>query len=97
MQKDDFRILTIFYNRLKSVIEISDRNTPHGSILLPFLEMKKNARYRILCSVSLPVNSVSETIIQSLVENELVAPGDELDHYRITARGIWVVEQKKEI
>lgn len=97
MQNDHFRILEIFYNRLKSVIEIANRTLPQKSILLSFFEMKKNARYRFLSSVELPVGSVSGSVIQSLLDEHFITPGEELDHYRITAKGIWVVELKNEV
>jgi len=94
MQNEEYRILTIFYNRLKSVLEIERPKNTHRSVFLPFFEMTANSRFRILFSSALSVINVSELIINSLLENGWIEPADELDYYCITAKGIWIIEVK---
>ncbi len=94
MQNEEYRILTIFYNRLKSVLEIERPKNPHQSIYLPFIEMTANSRFRIFSSSALSVVNVSGLIIHSLHEDGCIEPADELDYYSITAKGIWTVEIK---
>lgn len=97
MQSDDLRILRIFYNRLRSVLEIDRPQNPHRSLLLPFFDMKSNARYRILSKAALETTSVSGTVIQELEEDGCVLPAEELDYFQITAKGIWTVETNEGI
>lgn len=92
MRPDVEFYLKMFYDNLYERM-LMENKLKNDSILLSFLEVKSNVRYRLLESASILSNKLPALILANLSRDLLIRPSDELNKYTITAKGVWVIEQ----
>jgi predicted transcriptional regulator len=93
----DFRYhLKKFYDNLSGNL-LLDKKLKNNSILLTFLELKSNVRYRAISSASISSQNIPDLIISELLKNKFIRQSDELNKYVITAKGVWFIEKNTNI
>lgn len=94
MENLDF--LEKFYQKLYDNLEKLNK-LKENSIIISFLYIKSNDQYRLLNESSIFSYKIPKEIINNLQERKLIRNTDTLNNYVITAKGIWDIENKKNI
>lgn len=94
MSTDAEIYLKRFYDKLYEHM-LMENKLKNNSILLSFLDVKSNVRYRALDYASISSHKVPRPILVNLLRNNLIRPSDELNKYTITAKGVWSIEKNK--
>ena len=85
---------TEFYDRLRDVISESQKDK-QKSVILTLIQKDKNTLIRCLNQASVDSQLIkSKDILDNLLKKEYIREGYEFSHYILTARGIWVIDQK---
>lgn len=83
-----------FYDKLYETL-LFDKKLKQDSVLISFLEIKSNHRYRALESTAISAQKIPEIILMDLKRSNFIRPSDEINKYTITAKGVWEIEKKK--
>ncbi len=94
MENLDF--LEKFYQKLYDNLEKMNK-LKENSIIISFLYIKSNDQYRLLNESSIFSYKIPKEIINNLQDRKLIRNTDTLNNYVITAKGIWDIENKKNI
>lgn len=94
MENLDF--LEKFYQKLYDNLEKINK-LKENSIIISFLYIKSNDQYRLLNESSIFSYKIPKEIINNLQDRKLIRNTDTLNNYVITAKGIWDIENKKNI
>lgn len=94
MENLDF--LEKFYQKLYDNLEKINK-LKENSIIISFLYIKSNDQYRLLNESSIFSYKIPKEIINNLQDRKLIRNTDTLNNFVITAKGIWDIENKKNI
>ena len=94
MDTADEIALRKFYQKLYDNLIRRKKKIVNDSILITFLKLTSNNRFRLLTESTLPAYKLDKTILKELVTKKLIRGTDRLSHFVITAKGIWEVESK---
>jgi predicted transcriptional regulator len=99
MNLDIFSTLIKFYRKLQDNITIERKKIIDNSIIIQFINLKSNDRYRLLTASAIPAYNlnVKKNILDYLVENEYIRETSNIGTYFLTAKGIWHIEKNKNI
>ncbi len=90
--KSSFDIIHMLYNNLFTNLVI-DKKLKKDSILISFLDLKSNSRYRVLNDSSENLINENREELSYLINKGLIRNSEEINRYVITAKGIWEVEK----
>lgn len=85
-----------FYNKLYNNL-IFNKKLRNKSVIFSFLKIKSNERYRQLDTSSISSLKIPNEVLSYLEKNNLVRSTDNVNNYVITAKGIWIIETKKNL
>jgi len=85
-----------FYDKLYDNL-VMKKKLKNSSVLISFLEIKSNVRFRLLSESSIPCFKIPREALTNLLTRRLIRGTDEIDNYTITARGVWEYENGKNI
>lgn len=97
MDKESEKILSNLYNKLYLNIEKNKKKVNKNSIIISFLLINSNERYRLLNESSISLDNIPMHITTDLRTKHFIRNTDKLNNYTITANGIWEVENKNNI
>lgn len=85
---------TEFYDRLRDVISVSQKDK-QKSVILTLIQKDKNTLIRCLNEASVDSQLIkSNDILDILLKKEYIREGYDFSHYILTVRGIWAIDQK---
>lgn len=73
---------------------MSKKKIVGDSVLISFLKLNSNNRFRLLTESALPGYKISKEALDELVTKRLIRGTDKLGNYVITAEGVWEIESK---
>lgn len=84
-------ILKKLYFNLKTNLEL-DNKLKNKSILISFIEMKSNSRYRYILDSAQSLSQFSNNNINELLSSKLIRETVDINKYAITGKGVWTIE-----
>lgn len=84
-------ILNKLYDNLKTNL-VLDNKLKKKSILISFIELKSNSRYRYIIDSAQELNQYNKSDINELINNKLIRETENINNYAITGKGIWSIE-----
>lgn len=94
MMEDSTHYLEKFYNKLFNNLLLG-KKLRNKSIIISFLKIKSNTRYRLLDNSSISSLRIPEKVLVDLQKNNLIRSTDNRYQCVITAFGIWKIEMQK--
>lgn len=89
--------LTKFYQKIYDATEKNKKNIIKRSVFFTFLNLKSNVRGQLLREATIPSYKINRDALFHLESNNFIRKTETLGNYTITAKGIWEIEQKKNI
>jgi len=96
MDMEAITFLNKFYQNLYDSFEREKKTVYEHSLIISFLKIKSNDRYRLLVASSIPGYKIPKHILNYLKHNNFIRDTSELGTYCISAKGIWEIEKKRE-
>lgn len=91
MRDEDYSYLRKYYEKVRqSYFDYKKKEIK--SLFFELLKTKNNVRYNILNNASRKEDSIYKNVITNLLKEGSIRPTDKINHYVITAKGIWKVE-----
>ena len=81
-----------FYNRLQSSLIKKYKKDRNISLLIWFLDIKSNDRFRLMKESSIKNTNIPREVLDELESGDLIRSTDIKDEYVITGKGVWKVE-----
>ncbi len=94
MMENQEMVLKKFYQKLYDNLEKNKKKMKENSVIISFLDLKSNDRYRLLSESSIFSYKIPKEILSELQNKKLIRNTDTLNSYTITAKGIWDIENK---
>jgi len=85
-------ILKKLYNNLKTNLEV-DNKLKSQSILISFVDLKSNARFRYILGSALDLSQYDRRDINELLNNKLIRETEDVNSYAISGKGVWFIEE----
>src|SRR3989338_3793566 len=89
------KYLEILYDRLYNNYLLNYKKSKSKSIIILFLDMNSNNRFRLLSQSSLDILSVPPLELNWLKNNNLVRDIDEINKITLTGKGVYIEEKRR--
>lgn len=97
MQENVQASLNKFYQNLHTNIIKKKKKVKENSIIIAFLDSTSNDRYKLLNESAISAHKIPSNTLTELENKNFVRNTDILNHYTITAKGIWEIETKNDL
>lgn len=84
-------ILKKLYESLKTNLAL-DNKLKKQSILISFIDLKSNSRYRYILDSAQELSQFNKNDIKKLINDKMIRETEDINSYAISGKGVWTIE-----